>query len=115
MNFHKGSKQHAARIKFPLLSIISRLNLESTILGANLTKTLLSDLAHTAKAATQYGLKINAGHDLTDQNLPDLVQAIPNLSEVSIGHALNASALLHGYKNAVYLYRSALGHEVNPT
>jgi pyridoxine 5-phosphate synthase len=56
------------------------------------------------------GLGINAGHDLTLANLPPLVVAIPDLAEVSIGHALCADALLMGYAEAVRRYKAALEH-----
>jgi pyridoxine 5-phosphate synthase len=53
------------------------------------------------------GLMINAGHDLTLVNLPPLKAAIPDLAEVSIGHALTADALLMGYGEAVRRYKAA--------
>ncbi|MEI8179941.1 pyridoxine 5'-phosphate synthase, partial [Aestuariivirga sp.] len=46
----------------------------------------------TGKAAEAAGLGLNAGHDLTRDNLPALVKALPNLQEVSIGHAVIADA-----------------------
>lgn len=76
----------------------------------------LEALAETAKAAReaghseragQSGLRINAGHDLTLDNLPPLKRAIPDLAEVSIGHALTADALLYGYGEAVRRYKRA--------
>src|SRR5690606_14913752 len=50
----------------------------------------------TGKAAAAAGVALNAGHDLTLDNLPPLVAALPNLSEASIGHALIADALAYG-------------------
>jgi pyridoxine 5-phosphate synthase len=55
----------------------------------------------TGKAAEAAGLGLNAGHDLTCTNLPPLVKALPNLLEVSIGHAITADALEFGMKDAV--------------
>jgi len=55
------------------------------------------------------GLGVNAGHDLTLDNLPALVEAIPDLEECSIGHALTADALLYGFGDAVRRYRAILG------
>ncbi|HQZ14045.1 MAG TPA: pyridoxine 5'-phosphate synthase [Devosia sp.] len=55
------------------------------------------------------GLGVNAGHDLTLENLPALRQAIPDLAEVSIGHALTADALLHGFAEAVRRYKAVCG------
>lgn len=69
----------------------------------------LEDLARTAEAATAIGLGINAGHDLTLDNLPPLVARIPAIAEVSIGHALTADALVHGMAETVRRYCEAAG------
>ena len=61
-----------------------------------------------AKAANKAGLGINAGHDLDLQNLKYFAQNIPELLEVSIGHALVCDAIYLGYENAVQLYRRQL-------
>ena len=65
-------------------------------------------LTETANAARESGLAVNAGHDLTVENLPALCRAVPDLAEVSIGHALTASALEHGMAGAVKRYLDAL-------
>ena len=65
-------------------------------------------LAQTADLALAIGLKVNAGHDLTVDNLPLLAKLIPDLAEVSIGHGLTADALEHGYGGSVQRYLSAL-------
>jgi pyridoxine 5-phosphate synthase len=54
------------------------------------------------------GLGVNAGHDLTLDNLPALMKAIPDLDECSIGHALTADALKYGFPEAVRKYIAAL-------
>ncbi len=59
--------------------------------------------------ANELGLGINAGHDLDMQNLQYFKQHIPNLDEVSIGHALICDALYLGFENAVQLYKRQLG------
>ncbi len=63
----------------------------------------------TAKAA-DLGLGVNAGHDLNLENLP-LMQKLPGLLEVSIGHHLMADALYIGLEAAVKAYRRALGQQ----
>ena len=68
----------------------------------------LARYVHTAQAATTVGLGLNAGHDLNQDNLPAFVQAIPQLQEVSIGHALIADALELGYAATVAAYLKAL-------
>jgi len=50
------------------------------------------------------GLGVNAGHDLSQANLGALRQAIPNLAEVSIGHALIGEALYDGLAMTVRNY-----------
>jgi pyridoxine 5-phosphate synthase len=57
-----------------------------------------------AQVANQLGLGINAGHDLSLENLRYFQQNIPNLLEVSIGHALVCDALYYGLENTVQLY-----------
>ena len=54
------------------------------------------------------GLGVNAGHDLTLDNLPPLLKAIPDLDECSIGHALTADALKYGFADTVRKYIRAL-------
>ena len=66
----------------------------------------------TGNAAKAAGLGLNAGHDLTRDNLPPLVKALPHLAEVSIGHAITADALIFGMGEAVRLYRAACGNPV---
>jgi pyridoxine 5-phosphate synthase len=61
-----------------------------------------------AEKAKQLGLGINAGHDLDRHNLPFLVQQIPFIDEVSIGHALISDALYLGLENTIQLYKRAL-------
>lgn len=58
----------------------------------------------TARAAIDAGLGINAGHDLNLDNLRYFAQHIPNLLEVSIGHALIADALYYGLETTIQLY-----------
>ncbi len=69
----------------------------------------LDDLARTAEAARAAGLGLNAGHDLTLDNLPPLVARIPFVDEVSIGHALTADALVFGMAETIRRYRAACG------
>lgn len=62
----------------------------------------------TARAATEAGLGINAGHDLNLYNLRFLKTAIPEIKETSIGHALICDALYYGLENTIQLYKRAL-------
>jgi len=58
----------------------------------------------TARQAQATGLGVNAGHDLSQQNLGDFAAAVPNLLEVSIGHALIGEALYDGLAGTVKTY-----------
>lgn len=53
-------------------------------------------------------LGINAGHDLNQKNLTSLLQAIPEIEEVSIGHALTCEALVDGFEKTVKNYLGIL-------
>ena len=57
-----------------------------------------------ANKAAEFGLGINAGHDLNLKNLNFFQKNIPNLLEVSIGHALISDALYFGIENTIQLY-----------
>jgi pyridoxine 5-phosphate synthase len=57
-----------------------------------------------ANRAKEVGLGINAGHDLSLENLKFLKEKIPFLDEVSIGHALICDALYFGLENTIQLY-----------
>ena len=68
----------------------------------------IKDYIAAAKEAERVGLGLNAGHDLDMNNLQYFAQQIPNLDEVSIGHALISDALYFGLQNTVQLYRRQL-------
>jgi pyridoxine 5-phosphate synthase len=67
-----------------------------------------------AKAAVDARLGVNAGHDLNLLNLPDFLRKVPNVAEVSIGHALIADALEFGLSQTVRKYLVACGGLVEP-
>ncbi|MCQ2170447.1 MAG: pyridoxine 5'-phosphate synthase [Bacteroidales bacterium] len=58
----------------------------------------------TALAARECGLGLNAGHDLSLENLAFLLKTIPWIDEVSIGHALISDALYFGLEKTIGLY-----------
>ena len=61
-----------------------------------------------AKKAKDFGLGLNAGHDLDLNNLKYFKQNIPWLDEVSIGHALICDAIYLGFENSIQLYKRQL-------
>ena len=79
------------------------------VFEASAVKTEFEKVVATGKAAATAGLGLNAGHDLTRENLPALVKALPNLMEVSIGHAVIADAMMFGMAETVHLFRDAIG------
>lgn len=62
----------------------------------------------SARMAKTLGLGVNAGHDLSLDNMAYFKAAIPELEEVSIGHALICEALYMGLENVIPLYLKAL-------
>jgi pyridoxine 5-phosphate synthase len=61
----------------------------------------LERLKKGAILANDLGMKVNAGHGLNLQNLGQLVETVPHLHDISIGHALVSSALFYGLENTV--------------
>ena len=62
----------------------------------------------TAKAAKEAGLGLNAGHDLSLENLAYFIRTIPWTDEVSIGHALISDALYLGLEKTIQAYLSQI-------
>ena len=68
----------------------------------------LARCARTSSRACALGLGVNAGHDLSQNNLAALLAAAPGISEVSIGHALFNDALYSGLDCAVRAYQKII-------
>jgi len=66
-------------------------------------EAVLAGFRETAQLATQAGLGLNAGHDLDLDNLADFL-TIPNILEVSIGHALTVECIEQGMAQVVKRY-----------
>ena len=67
-------------------------------------KNAIKPYTEAAKLAHQLGLGINAGHDLSLDNIKFFKENIPNLLEVSIGHALIVESLYLGIENVINMY-----------
>lgn len=65
---------------------------------------VIKPFTQASQLANQLGLGVNAGHDLSLQNLAYFKQHTENLLEVSIGHALISDALYYGLENTIQLY-----------
>ena len=64
----------------------------------------IEEYVKAANLATELGMEINAGHDLSLDNLQFFKSKIPQLVEVSIGHALISDALYYGLENTIQMY-----------
>lgn len=71
-------------------------------------KDTVHDYATAAQLAKKLGLGVNAGHDLDLDNLAYFSTHIPEVDEVSIGHALICDALYLGLENTIQLYKRQL-------
>tara|TARA_R110002073_G_scaffold40547_5_gene115287 strand:- start:446795 stop:447508 length:714 start_codon:yes stop_codon:yes gene_type:complete len=67
-------------------------------------KKAIDPYIESAKLATELKMGINAGHDLSLDNIAFFAKNIPNLLEVSIGHALVAESLYLGLQNVINMY-----------
>jgi len=67
-------------------------------------KDAVKPYTEAAVLAHELGLGINAGHDLSLDNIEFFKNSIPNLAEVSIGHALISESLYLGLENVVNMY-----------
>ena len=76
--------------------------------AAGTADAALPAYAGTARAAAAAGLGVNAGHDLSQANLGAFLDAVPNVLEVSIGHALIGEALYEGLDTTVRRYLALL-------
>lgn len=71
-------------------------------------KKAVLDYAEAAKLAHKLGMGVNAGHDLSLENIAYFSQNVPYLQEVSIGHALIAESLYLGFENVINMYLNKL-------
>lgn len=89
-----------------------RIELYTEPYAANYAKNrqqAISPFIAAAKFARELGLELNAGHDLSLENLTYFQQNIPGLLEVSIGHALVCDALYLGLQETIRRYQACLG------
>jgi pyridoxine 5-phosphate synthase len=71
-------------------------------------ETTILSYANAASYAHSLGLNVNAGHDLNLNNLALLKKHLPQLNEVSIGHALVCDAWIYGLDNTINMYKRLL-------
>jgi pyridoxine 5-phosphate synthase len=88
-----------------------RIELYTESYASNFTKDknlAISNYKAATQKANELGIGINAGHDLDLNNLSFFAKQIPNLLEVSIGHALISDAIYFGLENTVQMYKRCL-------
>ena len=88
-----------------------RVELYTESYAANYNKNkeeAIAKFVSAARKAEEMGLGLNAGHDLSLENLQYFNSMIPNLLEVSIGHALISDALYFGLENTIQMYKRLL-------
>lgn len=98
-------------VKFAAEAGTDRIELYTEAYAKNYTENkeeAIKPYYETAIEAEKYGLGINAGHDLSLENLKYFSDNIPNLLEVSIGHALISEALYLGLENTIQAYLKRL-------
>jgi len=76
-------------------------------------KKVVEPYKKSANLATEFGLGINAGHDLNLENIQFFAASIPHLKEVSIGHALITESLYLGLENVINMYKYKLSLATN--
>ena len=100
----------AKEIPFPILKDLTphRIELYTEAYGEtwNTPKqnAVLKKYKDTARRTVTLNMGVNAGHDLNQHNLPDLLQAVPEILEVSIGQALISDCLIEGVEKTLKSY-----------
>ena len=77
--------------------------------GSGKQEEIIQVYKDVAQKITSLNIGLNAGHDLNQKNLGDLIRSIPNIQEVSIGQALIAEALYDGMSQTIKKYQKILG------
>ncbi|HTF02682.1 MAG TPA: pyridoxine 5'-phosphate synthase [Bacteroidia bacterium] len=101
----------AAMVKGAALTGTDRIELYTELYAQNYAQNreeAVSLYTEAALVAKQHNIGINAGHDLSLENLKFFVDNVPGLQEVSIGHALISDALYYGLENTVQMYKRLL-------
>ncbi|MBA5246347.1 pyridoxine 5'-phosphate synthase [Marnyiella aurantia] len=98
-------------VKYAAQTGADRIELYTEAYAKNYTvnrEQAVQDYVKTAEEAHLNGLGVNAGHDLSLDNLKYFADTVPGLLEVSIGHALISEALYMGMENTVQAYLKRL-------
>lgn len=99
--------EHAARAGADRVELYTGPYAEAAGLGQE--APMLQRFSEVARRAQAAGLQVNAGHDLSQENLGRFLAAVPDVREVSIGHALISEALYDGLATTVRSYLEIIG------
>ena len=102
-------KQIPARNKQAIQKILSKGH--GFIICSGRSRAAIAPFIETARYCREWGLGLNAGHDLSLDNLAYYHRCIPWTDEVSIGHALISDALYLGLKQTIALYLKCLEYK----
>ena len=100
-------KNLGASMKIPVVSVNFDTEAYADGYASNAEKAI-APYVQAAIRANELGLGINAGHDLSLENINFFAQNIPQLLEVSIGHALVCESLYLGFENVIPMYLQRL-------
>jgi pyridoxine 5-phosphate synthase len=101
----------AAKLGADRIELYTEAYADAVLKNSNISATLAQYVA-AANATIALGLGVNAGHDLNLTNLTQFKHAMPELLEVSIGHAFTVDCIEMGLVKAVTAYQKALGKPV---
>lgn len=102
---------HLENIEYAAKSGVDRIELYTGPFAEEYTKNpalAVKAYVEAAQLAKELGMEINAGHDLSLDNLKFFKQSLVQLDEVSIGHALISDALYLGLENTIQRYKLLL-------
>jgi len=102
----RGGIEHAAELGADRVELYTGPYAEAHARGE--AASMLARFAACARRAQAVGLGVNAGHDLSQSNLAEFLHRVPDVLEVSIGHALISEALYAGLAATVRSYLALL-------
>lgn len=106
--FDKNEEAALARLKPDRIELYTERFAREFSESARTKKTCAREYARVAAVAEKLGIEVNAGHDLTSDNVGFLLKHVPQVIEVSIGHALISEALYLGFKATLQKYKKAM-------
>lgn len=110
VNPEPGNAQKAALVGADRIEIYTEPYAED---HANGRSEALNQIIALVREAQRFNMGVNAGHDLTLENLGPLLRSAPSIAEVSIGHHLVSRALKFGFVPTVAAFKEICKNETN--